>query len=331
MLNPYDGTLGLLFNRDKLEEQLKKYVINNPEPLNYEIKENDPDKVKVVCILGKNEEEKQIEPFNHPYIFKDIRGKTVVAMDFRLFTKSNVDDNVIDITDALSDKINGKIALTRLIFTKIMLEGNVAPMLALNSYISESFAALVDTIITNMVYDKNVTDPAHMVSLFHYYSMDDGISNGFMNDKENYLSVEEVLYRLPMKEASKLKNNLTDLYNKMVEAKQEGEFVLPSRTINDLVNNIIVVGDNPRLDKMDVDIFINGLSKTFFCLNNRELAIALAEHKPTMISIFYIMTKEAIGSRSLVRKVIEGRKNITKPKDMIKTVEQIIEDNLHKI
>jgi len=312
MLNIYDGTLGALVNTGKIIDAINHYVINSDGGLNYEVKTNDG--VEVVCILGINDEENKIPSFMHPLVYTNHKGVKTVAMDFRLYVKQKIED-VINVSDVLRDKYNGEIALNRLIFTKLFVEENTNFLTQINSYVAESIGNLISTIITTIVYDREVVDPARIAALLQYYT----------TDIDNEIDVLTAVHKLPLVE---LKNTLkanSPILKNMYDNSED--LTLPSKTINDMVDNIYYISNSERLKSLTSDMLLSGISRSFFSSNNKEMGIAIVEHRPTLLAIILAVMTNNMNSKSALKKTIDSRKSITKPKDMVAVLLDVIKDN----
>jgi len=316
MLNIYEGTLGQLVDTNSIAQHLINYQINFNKPLNYNIKDED---INVVCILGINEEENKLPIFDHPLIYKDHRDNLTIAGDYRLYTKSKLNyDDILDIRDTFKDKYNGMLQLKRLIFNKVFLEKGFSPIYGINLNLMESFAAILDQVLISLLFDKNIYDPIHLAAYIHWISMD---------DERDELTINDVIHKMPRKYLFNLMNNrLTISKEEFLNITNSSNFRLPSRTIYDLMNNMSLLDRTGKMDKINVDILIDALSKTFFGLNKTELAIGMIEHKPTFLSILHTSLTEGMARNTLIRKTVTNRKIVTKPKDIINKLDLIIKN-----
>jgi hypothetical protein len=313
MINVYDGIIGQITDTDKLYHELSKYIINNPEPLNYEIKES---KSKVVIITGKNEEEKKIEPFNHPFIFKDMKGKNVIALDLRLYMKSNL-EGMINVTDYLADRYNGMLQLRRLIFTKLMLDEEDDALAFVDKNLNLGFSSVISSVASMLVYDRSLNDISFTTAAIHYSTM----------DLDGEIDLPTLIDILPIRLSKRLmQGDLTDLYKKI--SVNWTNLVIPSKEPMDLIHNIQVLSNNDRVNGLTTDMFVNSISRMYYALNSKELALALMYNKPTFISAYYAALKEGINSKSIMRKILDSRKSIIKTKETIKVIEDIINDQI---
>lgn len=313
MLTPYKGTLQYATKVDKIVSNLNTAIINIGKPLNYEVKEY---KYPVDIITGFYPEEKSVPPFEHPIIFKDVKGNTRLAIDLRPFLKSNL-DNMVNVIDYLADRYNGMLQLRRLIFTNLMLNEDYSFLPPMRDKLQTIFSNSLASLYTVMLYDKTVYDVVNVVSQIHFITMDSTITD--VKNTFDYLD-KVTLKRL-------LTGDLKPLYEKLLSVN----LTLPSKTITDLINNINAVSDNERVKGVNEDVLIGSLSRTFYSFDSKELSVAFIEHLPTTIAIIYAVIKESINNRSPIRKLIEARKSKLKPKDLIKTIDTIVEENLEKV
>ena len=316
MYNVYDGTLGMLVDVNKITSSIINYMINNQEPLNYEIKELEG--IKIVCILGKNDDEKKIPMFQHPLVFKDVRNDDIViALDFRLYTKKKL-DNVLNIKDVLNDKYNGTLLMNRGIFEQYIIKDDVSFLIGINNNIAYGFSNFIVGILSTLVYDKSIVDSVFVASMIHYYNMD-------INDT----NIQKLLNKLPINEIKRLLHgDLKEVYNRLINLIDTEEYDLTNDSLSTLLDNIVKLSDNDRVSAVNEDMFISACSRGFFSINSKELAIAFIENKPTILALTYSVLTEGINSKAVLRTILNNLKHITKPKDITHNLSTLIENSL---
>jgi len=316
MLNVYDGTLGVFLDSDKLATELNRYLAKTNEPLNYEVKEYD---AKVVIITGKNDDEKDITLFQHPFIFKTIKGEDAIAMDLRAFMKTKIED-IITVREGMSDRYNGMLQLQRLVFTNMMFnESNIEWLSYSRQQLIEAFGSIISTITSMMVFDRSITESVDIVAKLHLISLDSG----------DDLSLEEYIGRLSRKNISDLTHgNLKDLYGMLNLLANKGDLVLPSRTLGSLVNNIKAIDSTGRCEGLTTDLYMQTLSRGFYSLDSKNLSVAMVEHLPTFISILINVITEGINNKSSFRKIIDGNKRNIKGKELAIQLKEVFENEL---
>jgi len=315
MLNVYDGTVGVFFDKDKLEQELRRYLVNVGDTLSYEVKTGE---TGVIIITGRNNEEKNIIPFEHPFVFTDVRGRRYVAIDLRAFMKSNLDD-MINVTEKLNDKYNGKLQLMRTIFTRLMLDGELDWFRVTRNLIITNFGILLKQFTHLITFDKQLSDRVEYIAKLHEATLDD----------DNEISLEQAVERLPSKDIANLKHGKEkDLLSLLIKLEQLGKFKLPSRTLGGLVKNIQAVVDNNRAAGLSPDLYTQVLSRSFYSFNSTALAIAMIEHLPTFISVYTMVTTEGINSKSNFRKILNSFKAVLKPKELSETFNRVYNNNL---
>jgi len=316
MYNVYDGTLGMMVDTNKITNAIVNYMINNQEPLNYEIKELDG--IKIVAILGKNEYEKKIPMFQQPLIFKDMRSADlVIALDFRLYVKSKLED-VLNIGDVLQDKYNGDILMNRAIFTEYIIKDDVSFLMGINANIAYSFASFMTGVLTTLVYDKTIYESVMLASMLHYYNLD--VNNG---------DIKSLINKLPTNELKSLMHgDNKQYYNKLINLVESEDYDLSNDSISTLLTNIQVLSDNNRLKGVNEDMLISSLSRGFYTNNSKEMAIAVVENKATLLAMVYAVMTTGINSKSVLRTIINNNKHNTKPKDIVHNLKTLIEDSL---
>jgi len=316
MLNVYDGTLSITVDKGKLETALNKVVATATYPLNYEVE--DGDVYKVMIITGRTNEEKEVPFFNHPFIFKDLRGTDRIAVDMRPYMKSKLDDGFINVKDAVTNHYGYKLQISRLIFNRLMLEDNVGFLIGLDVNVSEIFANTIRTVIYKLLLDNSLSTAGKIASMIHYYSMD-----------EDKMDITDLLLKLPKRFMISLKKLMNTYYDKMVKAYDNGELILPSKLVSDLIENTNAINPNEFRGKgLNTDLLITNMGNLILNTLGAEMNVAFIEHKPTMLSAIYLAVSESINKKFLLRTIIDKNSLYTKPKDVEKMLDQVIKENI---
>jgi len=317
MIDIYEGTLGVLFERDKLEHELRELTTKLGDVLNYEYQDGD---TGLVIVTGKFEEEKQVRPFEHPFIFKDIRGRHMVAIDIRAFMKSNLDD-MISVNEKLNDRYNGTLQLKRMVFTRYFLDKEVGWFPLIKPSLLNAFSAIIRQFTLMLTYDKDLASIAEWMAKIHFVTM----------DEEKEVSLDEAIERLPRTDISKLRHGIAkNVYEDLKKLELVNKLQLPSRTIGSLVLNIKAASKTTRAEGLTSDVYAQVIGRSFYAMNSEKLGIALVENIPTMMSVFSAVIKEGINSRSNMRKIFDSYKTIIKPKDLANIIDKEYENSIIK-
>jgi len=308
----YTGTLGTFFNREELVFKLNELMTKVGGSLSYEVVEQ---RTKVVILTGVNDTEQDVPSFQHPLIFKTIRGEDAVAIDMRPFMKSKLVD-MITVREKLQDKYNGMLMLYRLILTKLLLDGETFLLGSLHNPTMEAFSSIVKTTTSMLLYDESIKEPVELVSDLHFISMD------MTEDVKDKTKIIELLPR--DKVAKILKGDYSYIYNKILD----DTITLPSTTIGSLTTNIREAINNKRAKGLTADILMQSLSRGFYSLDSRDLAIAMVEDKPTLTALLYMTITESINSKGAFNKVIHGNSRFIKPKEFAKSFLNIVNSQL---
>lgn len=314
MKNVYDGSLGFTQDIEKLTKEIEIFLIQRggSSDLHYELP-YDPE-IEIVAITGATEEENKIPSFRHPLFFKSSKGSNILALDFRLFLKKKDLENMVNLSDYFSDSYNGKLLLYRGLFQYLFIKDS-SIFNNVEGFVNASIATVIASIITQMTLDTNLYDSTFMATLVHYYTLDTRIDN-----------IRDTLDKIPI--------NMQRLFIKedllKIIMDETSNIVLPSETIDDLVNIIKTYTNSRRLIGLDSDLLVGSLYRGFYALNAKELAIAIIENKPTWYALLYMINTESINRRSHMFKAIKGNNRLTKQKDTTTILETIINDNLKR-
>ena len=315
----YSGTLGTMFDRDKLTYLINEYILRNDEPLNYEIVEND---TLVVLITGRNDEEKNLPMWSHPIIFTNTRKENVIAMDMRPFMANKLDD-MITLRERMQDKYNGTLQLYRVIFTKLLLDEEDSWLTHTRSSLIRAISKIISSTVSMILYDKNIIPVIEMMTKLHYYSM-------YMDNDE--FTFDALLHMLSRDDIQSLtRGDLKELYSVLRYKVESGDLIFPSATIGSLVNNIKAVITNGRADGLTVDILLQALSRGFYSSDSKYLSVAMIEDLPTLISVIVMVETEGINSKSMFRKILDSNKRILKTKEMGEILMRTYKDEIIEI
>ena len=303
MIDIYDGTLGVFFERDKLEHELRELTTKIGDSLNYEYQDGD---TGLVIVTGKFEEEKKVRPFEHPFIFQDLRGRQMVAIDIRAFMKSKLDD-MISVNEKLNDRYNGTLQLKRMVYTRYFLDKELNWFPLIKPSLIAAFSSIIRQFTLMLTYDKDLASVAEWIAKLHFVTM----------DEEKEITLEQAIEKLPRTDISKLKNGIAkNIFEDLVKLETIDKLQLPSRTIGSLVSNIRAASKTTRAEGLTTDLYAQVLSRSFYAMNSEKLGIALVENIPTMMAIFSAVIKESINSKSTMRKVFDSFKSVIKPKEL---------------
>lgn len=313
MLNIYDGSVGALITKSKLVTPIEKYLISNKEPLNYEVNEG---KTSVVIITGKNQEEKNLPTFNHPLIFKRIDGQQCIAVDLRLYARQRLEEDFPNVTDILVDRYNGLLAINRLIFNRMFLDGETDFLSSIQINVSTFFGLLISRMIRTTYYDITILNPVTLISMLFFNTLD---------SEKDPLKIDEVITTLSRKDVSKLINGDMKVWYKYFTDSYSA-FKFPANTIGGLVSNLKLSSPEDRLKGLSADIFLGWLSRSFNVKNMTEISIGMIEHKPTFLAIVYHALSESFAKNTLISKVMIDEKYNTKPKEILKVLDDVLKD-----
>ena len=313
MIDLYDGTLGLKHNKDAIVKQLTEYIIRSDEDLSYGILEK---QTKVVIITGKNDLENKIPTFYHPVIF-EFRNTKYVAMDMRLFV-SKPKDEITNITNILKDKNNGKIALARLIITKMFLDDDLRFLLAINKSVLDMFANIVTTIYRNITMDMGIIPIVNLSCNYHYLTF----------ENSSPISAITFIQNIDQKIRQNVSITNPNLINNFKEDIEKEYLPNPSVLLGDLIDVISVVGEGTRATKVTSDIFLASISRTFFALNSAELSIAMIESKANLIGILYGVMSNSLQKKSILYKTIDFGKRYNGLREFLSVMDRTFTEQL---
>ena len=315
MLNIYDGTIGIFVDKEKIAYELQNLLSKQGDTLQYEFQDG---KTGLVIITGKNEDEKKVLPFEHPFIFTGLDHRQYVAIDMRGFMKSNL-TNLVTVAEGINDKYNGYIQLRRAVFNRMMLDGELDWFRTSRNLLLEAYAIILRQFTHIVTFDKDLADKAEIIAKLQFVTM----------DEEDKINLNTAVERLPHRTISELKNgSLKDELTLLSKLEALNKLILPSSTIGSFVNNLKALGNNDRSEGLTTDLYLQVLSRSFYSFDSSNLAIGFVEHMPTFIAIYYNVITEGINSKSSMRKIVNNFKNVLKPRDVANILEQAFKDNI---
>ena len=315
MLNIYDGTLGIFVDKDKMEYELRNLLSKLGDSLQYEFQDGD---TGLVILTGKNEDEKSVIPFEHPFVFTGLDHRQYVAIDIRAFMKSNL-SNMVTVAEGINDRYNGYLQLRRAIFNRMMLDGELDWFRTSRNLLMEAFSIILRQFTHIVTFDKKLAEKAELIAKLHFVTM----------DEEKDIDLATAVERLPHKTVNELRNGyLKDDYMLLTKLAALNKLVLPSRTIGSFVTNLKALANNDRAEALTTDLYTQVISRSFYSFDSGSLAIAFMEHIPSFIAIYFNVVTEGINSKSSMRKVINSFKNVLKPKDVTNILDQAFKSNI---
>ena len=315
MLNIYDGTLGIFVDKDKIEYELRNLLSKLGDSLQYEFQDGE---TGLVILTGKNEDEKKVIPFEHPFIFTGLDHRQYVAIDIRAFMKSNL-SNMVTIAEGINDRYNGYLQLRRAIFNRMMLDGELDWFRTSRNLLLEAYAIILRQFTNIVTFDKRLAEKAEIVAKLQFVT----------TDVEKEIDLTTAIERLPHKTINDLKNGyLKDDYALLSKLAALNKLVLPSRTIGSFVANLKALANNDRAEGLTTDLYTQVISRSFYSFDSNSLAIGFIEHLPTFIAIYFNVVTEGINSKSSMRKIINSFKNVLKPRDVTNILDQAFKSNI---
>jgi hypothetical protein len=313
LYNPYETTYGKMLNITSIQRDLVKFHTSlSGEKLNYEYG-NDLS-TELMIITGFSHDEKALPVFDHPLVFTSLKGLSVVAVDFRKYSKT-VADKPTYISEIAKDVSSLNSIMLRAILTAEWIDGNTGVMRNLDANFASGFAGFVSGLLSIIAGFNPVEKVNVEVALTHYYySM-----------------------MIPIKDRAEMQNNIharvarTPLSLPLTMKVVEGILKDVRHDISDIDGMIYniksVVGEDKR-DFVNTDALLNLMATMWYGPGGAEAMYMSLEHAPTWIAIMSSAVTDNTFKRSRLSTVLDKLSAKTKPKDIEKGISNYLKEKI---
>lgn len=219
-------------------------------------------------ITGTYPSEAKIPPFAHPISILGANGKKFICTDLRLFLKKDISS---DFEKRISNRIDFEYAISRAILNLIWAGGRTTEFTSGFRFSAKVFSDWVNQILTGgLGLEAQDLIQAQIVSLAYYYSL-------CQND---HFSLAE--------ERQRVTDWIVDLTGYAETGVRKVMVLLkPMKEFDHFIENLKIILDNIRVNKIDAGNFITLARSSWYGLNAPQILGVCIEHPPTWTAIIH--------------------------------------------
>jgi hypothetical protein len=307
----YETTIGSVFVTKNIKTAIIKCIINNylNDITLGVISEGE---YKPIFITGCLYFESEIPLFTHPIIIIKSHNEKYLCSDLRLYLKKDPDLSNID--KSIKNATEFNFVKNRTILNLLWLNGLGSDFNVSLYFASTVFTVwLTDVITKTYALDFKDQSTLSVITSFYYQSLfiDDEIDE----NKKQRMAIHTI-------KTTKLDSKfIFEIFDK----------ITPMKGIDDYINNVISIINNPRLEKFNLPVLLTLVKNSWYGTNSQEIISVSIEHPPTWISMIYSALTEYTYKTSNVFKIAEryGKRGLAD--EFIKNYKQIIASNISSI
>ncbi len=279
---------------------LPKVVVDDKS---YEV--SNVDGYRFVFITGYDEDEKDLQPWDHPIIMDGVRDEKIIVVDVRKFLQ-RVDEKPVFLTDVVKDKSGLNFMINRAVFYALINKGDLGLFKQAQNSVASIFANIISSGI-NMYVDLNPKEKLLIETVSAMY-----VHNMFLvnyNDSERVSAIKARIVNTKLSFPSLNKKELDDIILN-IESNTD--------SFEDLVENLVSILPNKK-DVLKEDAIYNALNSLWYGPGNVSTTLLHLEDLSTMLSLYYTAATDATYKRTRVANTI----NNIKRKIEIKAIENL--------
>lgn len=310
--SPYETTYGKLLNSETIIKALIRYLAGTKSTnLNYEY---DPKSdIGLVFITGFDNDEQELPAWDHPVIFKDHRGNTIIASDLRKYVKVIKGQQPLTITEITKDKSNIDFIILRTLVTADFSMGYFGNFRNEFKSVISGFSLIMSNIINSLVIMNPVEKVNVEIVLAYYVNV--LLTNSDVSDMKPVIKARILSSKLSIPLTNKAIDNIVDIL--------DPEF----RDINSLMNNIKLALPEEKAKLINTSVIVNGMSSMWYGPGGSEAMVMSVEHLPTWIALMYVNINDNTFKRSRLAMMLEKHNKNIKNTEFSKAIELYIKEH----
>lgn len=270
IIDSYATTAGSIVDTRRLATAIKEVIItedldNHPESrLNVQSYGD----YHPLFITGTYPGEAKIPPFAHPISILNIRGKNFICADLRLFLKKEV---FPEFQKRISNRVDFEYAVSRTVLNLFWAGGRSTEFTSGFRFSGKVFSEWVCQILNSgLGLEVQELMPVQVTAMAYYYSL---CQNNIIETWED---------------RNRIKDWITDQTQlSPLTVSQTIDKLKPMAGFDHFIENLKLVVDNIRIQKLDVGIFMSLIRSSWYGLNAAQVLGACIEHPPTWTAIVY--------------------------------------------
>ena len=312
--DPYASSYGKLMNVEKNIKELQKYLITSGfNNHNYEYIPNP--KTKLVCIIGANQDEKDLIPLNHPLIFKDVRDQVTIAVDLRKYVKS-VQDFPMNLSEVMKDKASCEFLINTALIISDFIAAEYGDYRKLYESMTSAFALFTSNIV-NLLIALNPMEKLLVEIAVCYYA------NAMLTPG----------------------NDMSDYYGPIVARMAHTKLSLPTtkRLIEDTIKDIDVsevsvsslmtcirtVLPEEKAGLIDETLFLNYLSNLTYLPGGNETLIIALDNVCVWMSVLYSSLADVTYKKSRFSAILDKNSRAIGGKEFVRDLELVLKSKMN--
>lgn len=219
-------------------------------------------------ITGTYPGEEKIPSFAHPISILNIRGKNIISSDLRLFLKKEVNS---DFNKRISNRLDFDYAVSRTVLNLMWASGKNSEFISGFGFAGEVFAKWISQIFAGgLGLEAQDSLVVQITALAYYYTLCSDNPLALADDKQKMI---DWIYARTGADPIGIEKVVAKL-SVMTE-------------FSHFIENLKVVVDNIRIQKMSVGGFLTSIRSSWYGVNSAQVLGVCIEHPPTWTAIVH--------------------------------------------
>lgn len=312
----YQTTYGRMIYNPTVLKLLTEYYVktSNQKELSYEYTSSRAD---LVFITGINIFEHDLPIFTIPYVFSNVKGTPVIAIDVRKYTNSKIEPPLLKLDGATRDTGNVEFyALLGCLLGEFITK-NFGVFNAINRNMASAFASFISKLL-NPILNLNILEKVHLeIAAAHYWYY-------LFTTEEPSDTLESIIGHVSN---TPLSAKLSTKDIKEVIGKLNFEIT----GVSTMIDNIAAILPEEKRKLLTVDVLINSLQGVWYGGGDKEMAIIGLENPAVFMAMVYSGLTNQLNKKSRLGMILAEYQSKIKKDDIIKFFNNFIEDHKIKI
>lgn len=282
-INPYGTSFARLLPMDGLCKSLIKFCVSKGDILKLTYGIDLGNNCVALIITGKNQEEKDIPPFDLPFMFKAVSGDIVIAIDLREYVNNNVHDDMESYNELLAcvpRHENLKILCRIAKAMAVMVDGDLGTLPKDN--LMTCYVSILATVMNNLVR-LTVGDYVALKALLgtHFYLMFNRVNP---DDVDTMLLTKTIQTRLKIGSNKEVQNDIKQI---ILEAliRCNSKPIDQVYSLEGLVQLATAVFSPDIAKFFNVQIINNQLKNLWYGPGKMLAAVSITENIPVLLGL----------------------------------------------
>ena len=310
--DPYSTSYGKLINKERVTKELTKYLISTSDSRNYEFK-NSTD-CRLLFITGCNPDEKDLQIFNQPLVFKNMKNEYYVAVDLRKYVRQN-DKEFIYLQDEFKDKAGCKFLTVAACFISDFVSEEFGAYRPVYKGVTAAYAMFISYLVDNVIK----LNPAEKIALeinVMWFANLLLIPSAKKSEYHDSIIAKISNTKLSIPTNRKMVANVLEGKESMdLELSVEGLITLIKASLPDEKKELITEG-----------VLLNMLANVWCGPGGNETIIMALECMPLWIALVYTCCEDLTYKRTKLSTIFEKYSKSIENKDLVKTLDLVMKE-----